>query len=352
MPKTPSLLRGPRPAAWSTPEAPGPALEPGCRVVEVGDALVTRFARGPLRMAGPPDLWTTGAVHDADGRLVAESQRPWLGDDQAPVAADPEVVRVPPRARRLEGRWQYAGHWTNHFGHFLLETLSNLWPDPEGVPLDGLVAHRSVYGKVPPRPGDLPDTATAELSSWHAELLGLAGYGDLPVEVVRAQPLRVGHLRVPSRSLVLKSWARPEAAALWRRMSSRVEPGGAPRVFLSRRLFHAESTRELTVARKDAAWDEQLEERFGAAGFAVVHPETLSIPEQLSVVRGAEVLAGSSGSALHLSAFAEPGTRVLEIGDKRAADEPLPTQRMIDAACGHTSAFVGYLDGRALSRYL
>jgi capsular polysaccharide biosynthesis protein len=72
----------------------------------------------------------------------------------------------------------------------------------------------------------------------------------------------------------------------------------------------------------------------------VVHPETLPITEQIELVRGARVLAGLSGSALHLSAFAEPGTQVLTVGDRRDLGKPMPAQTMLDEACGHRSMFV------------
>jgi len=58
------------------------------------------------------------------------------------------------------------------------------------------------------------------------------------------------------------------------------------------------------------------------------------------VVSDAQVVAGASGSALHLSAFAPSSTRVLEIGDSRSPDRPVAMQVVIDAACGHEHAFL------------
>ena len=63
-------------------------------------------------------------------------------------------------------------------------------------------------------------------------------------------------------------------------------------------------------------------------------------------------MAGLSGSALHLSAFANPGTRVLVVGDRRNSTKPAPSQRMIDRACGHRTAFVGNNDGARLATVL
>ncbi|NYG56865.1 glycosyltransferase 61 family protein [Nocardioides perillae] len=333
-----------------------PAVPPGVLLVE--DALVTRFVRGPLRMAGQTLRWMSGAVHDAEGRLVPLSQRDWDGDEHAPVAADPAaVVRPdgPGGPDRLAGTWHYAGHWTRHFGHFLVETVPNLWPEPEatgGEPVAGLVAHRSCYGPAPAAPGRGDRTRPADLWPWQEELLDLAGYGGMPVEIVRAQPRLVDRLRVASRPVLLKSRVGADAVTLWQRMAASVQPAGEPAVFLSRARFHAENADDELKVRVEARWEEQMERLAGAAGFTVVHPETLSVREQVALLRGARVVAGSAGSALHLAVFAEPGTTVVEVGDQRTPDSPLPSQRLLDEACGHTSLFVPYADEQALARVL
>ena len=76
------------------------------------------------------------------------------------------------------------------------------------------------------------------------------------------------------------------------------------------------------------------------AGFAVVNPEQMDLDEQLALVADAAVIAGSSGSALHLSAFAPASTRVLEVGDLRSPERPMPMQLVIDAVRGHEHHFV------------
>lgn len=324
----------------------------------VDDALVTRFVRGPLRMAGQPLRWMSGAVHDAEGRLVPLSQRDWDGDKHAPVAADPHAVvrpEGPDGPDRLAGTWHYAGHWTRHFGHFLVETVPNLWPEPVVAGADrvaGVVAHRSCYGPAPAAPGRGDRTRRADLWPWQEELLELAGYGALPVEIVRAQPRRVDRLRVAARPVLLKSRVGAEAVALWQRMAAAVEPADERAVFLSRARFHADNADDDAKVRVEARWEQQMERLAVAAGFTVVHPETLSIREQVALLRGARVVAGSSGSALHLAVFAEPGTTVVEVGDRRTPDSPLPSQRLLDEACGHTSLFVPYADEAAWARAL
>lgn len=315
------------------------------RTVEVRDAVLTPFRKGPVASDRPPRFWMSGAVHRPDGRLVPESQRLWAGDPLALPATDPRMCRVPAQARRLEGTWLYAGHWHPHFGHFFLETLTTLWPERFAVA--GIVGHRNYRGDVPP-PRQGVGLTDAVLKPWQVDLLDLAGWGGLPVKVVRNWPVRVDRLVVPSRTLVLKTWAAPEAVALWRRVAAGVAPAGPAKTFFSRRAFHAEHAGDHRRVRTDEQWERDVEEAFAAAGFEVVSPETLPLREQLARVRAADVLAGTSGSALHLAAFAEPATTVVEVGDLRSGERPAAAQRMVDVACGHHSRYVPYGDRRAL----
>jgi len=126
---------------------------------------------------------------------------------------------------------------------------------------------------------------------------------------------------------------------------------GPRRVFLSRTGFNAAQAAE-GHPRTSEAWDRHLDAAFAGAGFAVVQPEALPITAQLALARGAEVLAGSSGSALHLSAVAGPGCRVLEVGDTRDPTAPQTSQTMVDAAVGRESAFVAHEDDPGLRRLL
>jgi capsular polysaccharide biosynthesis protein len=293
----------------------------------VDDAFLTRVEHGPLATPTPPRRWLRGAVHDAGGELVAASQKLCVGENNW-VAADPRTVRVAQDAERLPGRWLYGGHWIQHFGHFVAETLTSLWPEQ---PVDGLVFHK--YLKRP----------WAE-EAWQRRLLELAGHGGLPVRVVDGRAaVRVESLLVPGRAVVAHGWAHPQARAVWDRVvSDHRGRGGPARVFLSR-AAHNDVRRRAGGRGADRSSPERdagLEAHFAAAGFEVVRPELLPVDEQLALVADVQVLAGSSGSALHLSAFAPAVARVLEVGDLRSPGRPVAMQLVIDAVSGHQHAFV------------
>lgn len=320
---------------WCTLTSPRrtPTDEPSVAILE--GAVLSPFKVGPLRSLQAPVKWTRGAVYDRDGQLVEASQRTGgLGGDRV-VAADPqrlsEAMLVsstsPRKARRLAGRWLYVGNWMRHFGHFLTETLTSLWP--ADLEVAGLVGHPFVFG--------------GESTDWQEQLITLAGYGGLQ-RVVAADTTVVEELAVPERVFLPNGYARPQAAEVWRRVADNAggPAGGSGTVFLSRRAWNEASRAADKPATRSLRNESELDEMMRSRDITVVRPERLEVIEQVRAARGADVIIGPSGSGLHLSAFARSGTKVLEVCDMRSRLNCLPSQRAIDAACGHLTAVVPY----------
>src|SRR5690606_3993904 len=139
----------------------------------------------------------------------------------------------------------YGGHWTQHFGHFFAETLTTLWPEgPEVDGVAGVVFHSFT-------------SRWSGASDWQHELLDLAGWGHVPVEVVADENLVAERLLVPGRGIVVNGWAWEQARAVWRRMAAsaggpvELDPAG-DRVFLTRTAFN----RGLRAAGRPTRTDE------------------------------------------------------------------------------------------------
>lgn len=311
---------------WRKAEFPSP-IQDEQRMVFVEDAWVSRFKRGQLRRFETPNTWMVGAVHDRAGRLVVESQMIGGYGGRNLVAADAQKVPRSGPHDDLSWTWLYGGHFTDHFGHFISECLPTLWP--EGLDVAGLVFHRYLN----------PDPLVKD---WHRELLGYAGYGELPVRIVSRRPVRVEGLRVPTRPFTVNGWAHPHAVDVWRRI---VANAGGPatdtgRVWFSRVAFNERKRADGMRVRSTPERDRELDEVFGAAGFRVLAPEELPVREQIRMAAGASVLAGQAGTALHLAVFAEAGTRCIEVGDSRTRKSGLPNQQVIHAVRDHRVAFV------------
>lgn len=296
---------------WATSPGKDP---PEIVVTEVPHACCTPFA---IDVAEVPHL-ASGAVYRSNGSLVAASQRAGHRGADRVASSRPTHVRMPRDLDVLPGRWLYGGHWMNQFGHFLTETLTSLWPLLHDTACDGLVFHPFTFGST--------------VQPWQEEFLRLLGAAGIPVAVIN-EPVRVEHLLVPSRPFTPSHSATAEAVAVWQHtVRDLTPPQSHDLVFLSR----SHLARDLRRLTGDLAMEQLLSER----GFQIVHPETMTVTEQLGLVRHARVLAGVSGSSLHLSAFADRATRVIEIGDRRTATRPLRNQRVIDSACGRRSVHI------------
>ncbi|MEW6225962.1 MAG: glycosyltransferase family 61 protein [Chloroflexota bacterium] len=326
---------------WAPASFPVDPAETADGVLDIPGATLSGFAIGRLRTIEPPSRWTRGAVYDAAGMLVEASQRIGGTARDVVVAADPARFGSTPagwlrrvtggrrfRGRRLNGTWLYAGTWMHQFGHFVTETVTTLWPDP--IDVAGLVAH--------------PFAHLETRYPWQTDLVELSGYGARPL-VLALEPVRVERLLVPTRPFVAAAYATPMAVRAWERIAEAAtgaagtpEPSG--NVFLSRSRFHRRTGDASRLDTRRLENEEELDELMRSRGWRVIYPEEMPIGDQVRAVRSARVIAGMSGSALHLAAFAPSGTRVLEIGDLRSGGRPVRNQRVIDAVRGHLTAFV------------
>ncbi|MEV8176095.1 glycosyltransferase 61 family protein [Microbacterium sp. NPDC079176] len=296
--------------------------ESTCRVID--DAHLTIYQRKAIAdRAAAPRFMNYGAVYDSDGVLVEESQRRGGLQGDFYIAGDPPVHRAARIAERFDGTWLYAGNWMGQFGHWLTETLPNVWPLPHSD-VRGIIAHRFAFD--------------SSERSWQRAMLDAAGASGLPLHIVNDRPVSVQRLLVPSRPVVINGFAAPEAVDVWERVGATLAtPATHPLVY-----FSVTDHRTGGAVNPSRVFDNQGEadQVFAQHGFHVVTPESVSIKEQISLARGAQILAGWSGSALHLSIFAPSTTRVLELGDIRSGAAPVPHQRALTAARGQEHGFI------------
>src|SRR5699024_5678765 len=153
---------------------------------------------------------------------------------------------------------------------------------------------------------------------------------------------------VPTRPYLPNGYARPEAVQVWRRMAAAVRDRtgkGPRRVFLSRSVHHAALAQAGRPSRRASPNETEVDALFASRGYAVAHPQQLDLTDQIRLVADADVIAGVSGSALHLSVFAPSGARVVEVADARARSKPVTTQVILVHACEQALAFVKYPRG-------
>lgn len=273
-----------------------------------------------------------GAAYDDLGRLIpdterAKSNRAWAGNPAR------QPVQTPTEVEQVAGRTYFGGHLRAAFGHVLLEVLPRFWPDPEDRPADHVVFYATRVAHGSRRPG---------LPPYAVDLLRALGVDPARCLVVGDRATRFEELMVASPTFWLKRGFSRQARAAFGRAGDVLalaadRPPAAARVYLSRSRLGPGPRRALN----EAAIEAEVE----AAGFLVVHPQEHPISDQVRLVREAEVIAGCDGSALHLGAFARPGTKIVAF-DSRLVLNQLIIDQLAQLDAVHALVIDGAPAGR------
>lgn len=239
----------------------------------------------------------SGLVYDRHGRLVIESRRP-VGRQRALVKRMPAEHMQ--QAELLAGRHFYMGVMSFHFGHFICETL----------PMLSYMNHLR-QGQLLFHPLNQTVSLEAHLRRpWVSKMLGWAGVDPARIQLV-TQPMQVGWLVIPQRLAAQTGEADPRVVAFLERMAGMAIDELGPQPPRHRGVY---LSRSKLVGKRGVENEPEIEQWFREQGFVVVHPEKLSLSEQIGLVRNADWVAGLDGSALHMSLFMKPGSRLIVLG--------------------------------------
>ncbi len=232
------------------------------------DDVLPPYLRPHLQPGGSrlPDVWT-GSFYDSD----------------APV-------------RRLDMPCFCPFHPNLVYGHFLLEMLPKLY-----------------LWHVLKECGDVyPVLVPTTLAPWARAFVDLLidrnslQFYDANREVVEAPSfvlasmMHTEHNFHPALNLAFEYVAR----------AAGVPPVGADGTHLARRRLYV-SRRRVSTGWHSIVNEDEIEALFAALGFEILHPQELSIQEQIRAFAQAEIVAGEYSSALHNTIFSPPGTRVI-----------------------------------------
>lgn len=282
---------------------------------------------------GKPRIF--GAVYERDGRLVPDSERPKRNRSWR---TNPSRLRGPGSSSpvRVPGRTFYAGHFRPGFGHVLVETLPRFWPDLDYDTFDQFALY-------PTRAG-LTRTAP-NLPRYAVDLLHALGVRPDRSLLVSTQALQFEELVVATPAFWLRRGSNPVCAEPFRRIGDALDdrpdhdrlPTDSRRIYLSRARLRPPQRRALNEAG--------IEDLMRLAGFAVIHPQEHPVQTQIRMIRRADAIAGCDGSALHLGAFARPGTTLLAIDSRTVLN-----QLIIDDLSGLDAVHVYAVDHAIVGR--
>ena len=226
--------------------------------------------------------------------MIEQSQRQ---TDNHWKRIDPPTAKRPPLWSTNLGDTLYIGHFFPHFGHFLLETLPELyWARLYRDHSISMHLWRDTNNAVD------PEGIAAFVHS--RDVLGLSRNR---FQYIGSRPARTAHLIAAKRGAPIEAKPSQFAPVVYREIADYSRRSGfdtPEKVYFSRRMFSANrSTNEAEV-----------EQVFADLGFAIVYPERLLFNEQVAMAANAKVLAGLNGSAMHLGVFMGSGTRQIIIG--------------------------------------
>lgn len=280
--------------------------------------LPREFTSRPLALREYDDATSTGrGVVWVDGSVVPASfrlpQRPRL---KAPPLVDLSpwhVERPDPPAEVLRGTYYLLDtHVPDHFGHAMTEQLGHVWGWDEAAR-----RHPGLRALVHAPDGHLP--------GFTAELLAAAG---VPLEAVTvvAAPVRVERLLTTTAAYVIGDRVHPVLRETYDRVGRALD-ARSDLTDTPARLFHTRRHGKRVCRNAD-----EVEAAAENAGFTVIRPEEHPLPDQVRMVRRAEVVAGFAGSGLFHVALSERTQHVVVIASE---SYPAHNEHAFAALRGH-----------------
>lgn len=169
----------------------------------------------------------------------------------------------------------FLGPLSKHYGHFILEGLSRLWFCLEPESVNYKCVYISGYGE-----------------DRFNEFFKLFGLEEKNVIKIR-KPTRFRTVIVPEQSIRLHDFYHEKYKETVDKIKEKVESANFEKVYFSK----------ARIKNNRAVGEASIEEVFLKNGFSVFYPESLSIYEMISILKGCKVFAATSATNIHNSIF-------------------------------------------------
>ena len=189
----------------------------------------------------------------------------------------------------LDGRHEtvvFGGVLQWHFGNMLVNTTTRLWwyTEHQDTPYTFVFIHDE-------------EREPCEYREFF-ELLGLPSDR---IEIIH-RPTKFDNVIVPEEACYIISQAHPKWLQVFELMKNHVRQqlpkSNLEKIYLSRTLFNRDGN-------KDEFNEEYYENFYKKRGFAVIHPETLPLREQINLIMYAREIVCIIGTLSHMALFAE-----------------------------------------------
>ena len=236
-------------------------------------------------------------VFDAENNIVLSTIDRWMPQQLPMGQIFTSNIRPSDVTERLPAgpQYIYGGRYTDHFGHFVIETLPRLWPlAEEGLrPGQKLIMH-----------GDgSPDWWWRH--DYVREVMGALNIR--PEDIIASdRPFTIDRLTIPRASFGAQDFAHRAFSRLCRSIGEKLLEGWepvrdwTPAYWSKTRLKHGVRRFE-----NEPAIIEVMERE----GVEIVYPEQVSFAGKLKMISSRNVITGSAMSAHHASVFTQGASR-------------------------------------------
>lgn len=253
-----------------------------------------------------------GGVYRADGSPVAKS-----------ALARGKFLYQSPGKRRFNNSVEirdenvvFAGHYFDHFGHFLLESLARIWAisSEEDISKIIYIPGEGVAGKFLPLLREI--------------------FLDASIEVeILTSPVRYRKVVVPEPGIIIKKSINSNYQKYLRKISEKFfDPKSLEKykepLYLSRA--------GLGQKQRLAYGERELEAALQEAHIRTVRPEKLKFSDQLKLIHQHDLILGFEGSQMHNVLFSDGGKKILYF-DYRPVNS---NYVMIDKLMGNDSVYL------------
>ncbi len=294
-----------------------------------------------------------GAVYDENNKLVLESQRTRSGNNEWNPDDPEEIIRAADPLY-FSGRSLYLGHYTGHYGHFLLETMSRFWIFLEDAEVSKKYDHFIFH----PFLHKMPSPERYSPAKIAFEYFGI----DLAKIVFLNRPTAFEHISVPKPYFNINFSVDERMQLVYKKIQEySVGLPSSNLGFVKRLLgWPKQGTLKIYLSRRKAKGyhpmrnETEVEKIFEDAGFKILHPERWNFEQQLAVYQRAEIIAGVEGSALHNSLFMRAGSKVISLGTPRVPSGVILNQNLCNSLSAIENRYIefkGEVDAKNRAHY-
>lgn len=238
-------------------------------------------------------------IYDAQGKAI-EGTINFRGPARRPIRPSQSMTVKPEPAEETcdEPDLVYVGEIVGHFGHFLTTSLSRFWYLRER-PSARLLFHSRMKAAELFRLQHVAQTFQA---------LGIREEQFVQLEV----PTVLRSLTVPQPSFEENHFAHRIYTECAREIGARLARSA---VLVDERPLYLSKAR-LGVGVHRIVNEREMEDELARHGVQIMHPETLSLPQQIDTLRRHRTLLGCVGSAFHSTVMLPEGRRIVALNHR------------------------------------